>query len=544
MTRLTTKTMFASAMLFFLLFTANTITASPVLRHKRDATEGCADLPVVRRSLLMTTSASRLLTAIRPSFCSLLCSFFFLRQSTDGTCGFNGYRCPQGSCCSAWGFCSSGADAGTHDLWCASQHGCQRQFGKCWGTADLQCGKKLGGECSASGPECATGCCVDGHCEHTHICFPPGVIGSSCSASNGKECRSGCCFNGACAETSKCFGNGNPAARPFKVADTPVTCIANYVSNLIYTNPYNTTIYLSGHLIGGGGGGSSVNGAGGGGGSTSVNVTNPATGQTTRHYGPGGNGGHTGPDYTGNNDLNGYNGDGGHATEFSGLAVPPGATVRVFVGGGGGGANGQWQHGGNPYAGGGGGAGGYGGGGGSSGHHADNNGGVGAETNKGGGEPGINDKKSDATSGSGSNGGDGGADYWGEQGFGGQGMNGGSRGNMGNYPGGGGGGWGSGGGRGTSNSCGGANHWSTNCGSNGGSNGGNSQDGYAKGARSFAVPTALALPAGAGAGGQGILVYEMSCTGCDNSITYGGNAGYAVLQYTSPDGTCLLPKQA
>ncbi|KAI9008698.1 hypothetical protein DFJ74DRAFT_739395, partial [Hyaloraphidium curvatum] len=145
-----------------------------------------------------------------------------LPVSSDGTCGFNGYRCPQGSCCSAWGYCSGGADPGTHDLWCSASHGCQRQFGKCFDNAELRCGHGLGHACSASGPECATGCCVNGACANTHICFPPAGNGASCTASDGQQCQSGCCINGACADAGQCFPNGNPAQAVTLIGASPI----------------------------------------------------------------------------------------------------------------------------------------------------------------------------------------------------------------------------------------------------------------------------------------------------------------------------------
>ncbi|KAI9003824.1 hypothetical protein DFJ74DRAFT_713347 [Hyaloraphidium curvatum] len=71
--------------------------------------------------------------------------------------------------------------------------------------------KALTSPCSASGPECASGCCFNGQCASGETCFgpQPRSIGAQCSASDRAQCPdSGCCFGGRCAAASVCFGGG------------------------------------------------------------------------------------------------------------------------------------------------------------------------------------------------------------------------------------------------------------------------------------------------------------------------------------------------
>jgi hypothetical protein len=81
-----------------------------------------------------------------------------------------------------------------------------------------QTGKNIGDSCSASGPECVTGCCFERVCSPNAVCFGDSgnsgkSLGDLCSAS-GPECASGCCLNAACAEYHACFGYGSSTSSP------------------------------------------------------------------------------------------------------------------------------------------------------------------------------------------------------------------------------------------------------------------------------------------------------------------------------------------
>ncbi|KAI9008661.1 hypothetical protein DFJ74DRAFT_773053 [Hyaloraphidium curvatum] len=286
------------------------------------------------------------------------------------------------------------------------------------------------------------------------------------------------------------------------------TCTVDIRTALTVPNPYNADVPIKFAIVGGGGGGGGSHGAGGGGGSTALTISmapDPFFATIARYYSAGGNGGRAASgDHPGDN-----------AAPLTGSAVLPLAQYFHVRVGGGGGAGGGWS---KDNAGGGGGAGSFGGGGGSS----SGDGGYGGEW---------------AAAMTGGNGGNkdaavGGQDYGG---CGAPGCGTGGSGGTGNSTsyrpayGGGGGAYGSGGGCGTPTGTGGARQ-----GMPGGALGLDAGSYYypavllgGKGAAGFASTGSLALPAEAGKGGI--------------KGGYGGNAGYAVVQYTPPNGAdCLL----
>ncbi|KAI9015637.1 hypothetical protein DFJ74DRAFT_771038 [Hyaloraphidium curvatum] len=110
---------------------------------------------------------------------------------------------PLGATCSASGpECASGC---CYRASCTASQVC---FGD---TTDSLTGKPQGATCSASGPECASGCCYRASCAARDICFGPAStgtgkpLGATCSAS-GPECASGCCYRAACSANAVCFG--------------------------------------------------------------------------------------------------------------------------------------------------------------------------------------------------------------------------------------------------------------------------------------------------------------------------------------------------
>jgi len=94
-----------------------------------------------------------------------------IKVSTDGTCGEDTYtKCPEGLCCSKYGYC------GTSEKHCSTLLGCQSEFGKCTTykiSQDDRCGKDFGnthcpaGECCSKYGWCGTS---DRHCSRSSGC--------------------------------------------------------------------------------------------------------------------------------------------------------------------------------------------------------------------------------------------------------------------------------------------------------------------------------------------------------------------------------------
>jgi len=84
--------------------------------------------------------------------------------STNGKCGKKDGKCPEGKCCSKYGWC------GTTSEYCDVSNGCQSEFGKCnTKKVDGKCGKEYGkcpsgqccskyGWCGKDSNYCGTGC--------------------------------------------------------------------------------------------------------------------------------------------------------------------------------------------------------------------------------------------------------------------------------------------------------------------------------------------------------------------------------------------------
>lgn len=279
------------------------------------------------------------------------------------------------------------------------------------------------------------------------------------------------------------------AVANFVLADCPpVTCTKVVTSTLSETNPYTTDVAITYSMIGGGGGGG---GAGtfaptdhmGGGGGGSSAITSGAFSAVAA--------GGAGSDGTGPAGANG-------TYASASFTLSAGASIAVTVGGGGGG--------GFQFGGGGGGAGDYGGGGGGSYGSGGGGGGSTSVGGAGGGGRGV-------SAGSGQAGGNGYNSSFGYGGTGGTSL--GAGGSAGRFGGGGGGGFGGGGG---------------GYASAGGSNGASGSGAAGAGAGGLGANTwsaATSFPAAAGAGAPA-------------STHKGGNAGFVMLTYKSPNGSCSL----
>lgn len=331
---------------------------------------------------------------------------------------------------------------------------------------------------------------------------------------------------------------------------TRLLCVANIVAQLNFTVPSTGDIVANITLVGGGGGASSNTGRGGGGGSTSIDIHGPTF---TRYYAPGGHGG-----YIHNQDES-YSGHPGSIIERDNIRLPANANVTVTVGGGGGAASTScdyssgykgttWQM--CWYGNGAGGSGAYGGGGGGN-NDNDHSGGAGGEANgqytvgNGGGhaDPGKqwlggNGQDADTKS------------YYGDGAFG-------ASWGIGNFnpsKGGNGGGFGGGGGScsipmGTLDPN--VGHSNGGWGGSYGQNGGPSRsvddagqtysyyegpDYSGKGACYMTPSGKRNPPSQAGLGGSGSKE--------EGQGTYGGNGGYAIIVYYSPDGVnCPIETQ-
>jgi len=87
------------------------------------------------------------------------------KVSTNDKCGFKNGRCPNGKCCSKYGYC------GTTEKHCGT--GCQSEFGQCSTNVKISTNDKCGPE---------DGRCPDGKC-----CSKYGYCGTS-----DKHCGTGC----------------------------------------------------------------------------------------------------------------------------------------------------------------------------------------------------------------------------------------------------------------------------------------------------------------------------------------------------------------
>jgi len=107
---------------------------------------------------------------------------FNVPVSTNGKCGPEDGRCPDGECCSKYGYC------GLSEKHCLISKNCQSEFGKCKEDPpkNSRCGSKYG--------ECPRGQCCnkDGYC---------GITKDHCSVSRGCQVDFGVCYG---VNTSKC----------------------------------------------------------------------------------------------------------------------------------------------------------------------------------------------------------------------------------------------------------------------------------------------------------------------------------------------------
>jgi hypothetical protein len=269
------------------------------------------------------------------------------------------------------------------------------------------------------------------------------------------------------------------------------TCVLAATSMLNITSPYPSGVPFSYLMVGGGGGGYDIippAWCGGGGGGSSAIIANGGN----TYFASGGSGGSLAH-------FAGFNGN----TANGNFTLSAGSGIVAYVGGGGGG--GGTTH--NSCAGGGGSGWFGGGGGGISNWSGTTSGGGGSNV---GGSRGIDNwGYLFATSGSSKAGGNSEA----SESYGGMGPLGG-----GGYGGGGGGGYGGGGG--------GGNVWGP-AGGNSGTDGGGNYGGL--GANDWASNATMSLPAAAGKGGASD----------GGSTVHGGNAGFVLLEYSSPTGICM-----
>lgn len=348
------------------------------------------------------------------------------------------------------------------------------------------------------------------------------------------------------------MGDAAPAAVPpqhslnSRQSGSPLVCVANIVYQLNFTVPATGDIMANITLVGGGGGASGTTGRGGGGGSSALDIH----GSTDRYYAAGGHGGYI------KNQYLSYSGTNGASFFQDNVRLPAGFNITVTVGGGGGASTTSCT----PESGahhttsqvcgfgrGGGGAGAYGGGGGGTQKDSGGQGGEAGGEYKGG-QPGGHGTWGQAWQGG--NGEDADPSTVNSQGaYGGSWAIGSQRG----AAAGNGGGFGSGGG-----SCNAPMTFFSSAqtswlnggaggayGSNGGAsrdmgdNGVNNPDGpnFAGTGACYMQPTGTRqAPWVAGAGGSG--------SEDERVPTYGGNAGYAVIVYYSPDGVnCPIESQ-
>jgi len=145
-----------------------------------------------------------------------------LKLTTDGTCGDEKFtKCPEGQCCSKYGWC------GTSEKHCSVELGCQTEFGNCTSpkiSEDKRCGKDHGdtrcpnnqccskyGWCGKTDNHCdiSSGCQSEfGRCNGNETPVPVGTKGK-CGKEYGK-CREGeCCSRyGWCGKGDQYCGAG------------------------------------------------------------------------------------------------------------------------------------------------------------------------------------------------------------------------------------------------------------------------------------------------------------------------------------------------
>jgi len=141
--------------------------------------------------------------------------------STNGKCGTEDGKCPNGKCCSKYGYC------GTTEKHCGT--GCQSEFGQCGTTSNAtlpvstndKCGAKDGrcpngkccskyGYCGTSEKHCGTGCQSEfGQCGTTSNATLPVSTNGKCGAEDGKCPNGKCCSKyGYCGTSDKHCGSG------------------------------------------------------------------------------------------------------------------------------------------------------------------------------------------------------------------------------------------------------------------------------------------------------------------------------------------------
>jgi len=99
--------------------------------------------------------------------------------STNGRCGMNVGKCPMGQCCSAYGWC------GTSDRHCSTEEGCNSEFGECHSPKSKV---STNGRCGEN----------DGKCSNDKCCSKYGWCGTSdehCEISKGCQSEFGKCTN-------------------------------------------------------------------------------------------------------------------------------------------------------------------------------------------------------------------------------------------------------------------------------------------------------------------------------------------------------------
>jgi len=103
-----------------------------------------------------------------------------LPVSTDGKCGKGVAKCPSGECCSKYGYC------GTSEKYCSLDKGCQSEFGECSTPTSTELPISTNGKCGKGVAKCPSGEC----CSQYDYC---GTSEKYCSLEKGCQSEFGKC---------------------------------------------------------------------------------------------------------------------------------------------------------------------------------------------------------------------------------------------------------------------------------------------------------------------------------------------------------------
>jgi len=111
--------------------------------------------------------------------------------SSNGRCGPLDGKCPEGECCSKYGWCGTSKDH------CVVANGCQSEFGKCNSATETETVVSTNGKCGAK----------DGKCPEGECCSKDGTCGTSedhCSVDSGCQIDFGKCTNNKITTSDQC----------------------------------------------------------------------------------------------------------------------------------------------------------------------------------------------------------------------------------------------------------------------------------------------------------------------------------------------------